>query len=44
MLIKVHVGLKGLASEGAKLVPLFIRLMTPDGAIWFRDKRTVKMR
>ena len=35
---------KGLASEGAILVPLFTRLMTSNGAIWFRDQRSVIMR
>ena len=33
-----------LAPEGANLVPLFIRFMTPVGAIWSRDHRTVTMR
>ena len=32
---------KGLASERAKLVPLFSRFMTPAGAIWYRDQRNV---
>ena len=39
-----NVVVKGLASGGAKLVPLFIRSMTPAGVIWSRDQRTVKMR
>ena len=33
-----------LTSEGVKLVPLFIRLMTPNGAIWSLDPWTVIMR
>ena len=32
---------KGLLLEELKLVPLFIRLMTPNGAIWSLDQRTV---
>ena len=35
---------KGLTPEGAILVPLFIRLMIPNGAVWSRDQRTVIMR
>ena len=30
--------------EGAKMAPLFIRLMTLTGANWSRDQRTVTMR
>ena len=36
--------LKGLAPAGSILVSLFVRLMTPNGAIWSRDQKTVKMR
>ena len=32
------------APEGAILVPLFIRLMTPNGAILSKDQRTAIMR
>ena len=33
--------LKNLLLKARKLVPLFIRLMTPNGAIWTLDQRTV---
>ena len=37
-------GLKDLNSTVAKRGPVFIGLMTPDGAIWSRYQRAVIMR
>ena len=36
--------IKDLLLKKLKGVPLFIRLMTPNGAIWSLDQRTVIMR
>ena len=36
----IKVAFKGLVPEGVILVPLFIWLMAPNGAIWSRDHRT----
>ena len=36
--------LKDLLLKELKVVPLFIQLMTPNGAIWSLDQRTVIMR
>ena len=35
---------KDLLLKKLKVVPLFIRLMTPNGAIWSLDQSTVIMR
>ena len=35
---------KGLYSTAPKRGSVFIGLMTPDGAIWYRYQRTVLMR
>ena len=35
---------KDLHLKELKLVPLFIRIMTPNGAIWSLDQRIVIMR
>ena len=40
----LHSILKDLLLKKLKGVPLFIRLMTPNGAIWSLDQRTVIMR
>ena len=36
--------LEGLPLKQLLLVPLFIRLMTPNGPIWSTDQKTVIMR
>ena len=36
--------LKDLLLKDLKVVPLFIRLMTPNGAVWSLDQRNVIMR
>ena len=40
----MNFALKDLLLKKLKVVPLFIRLMTPNDAIWSLDQRTVIMR